>query len=269
MTFHNMEFETLKSLADVGIRAVEPSFGYHDYFNILDFPRNAGRIGERAANAGVSLYSFHLPFSNYLDISTEDGEARSITLYTHQTLIRAGAEAGVRVMVLHPSSEPIYEDKRETRMRISRESILMLNEECEKYGIRLAVENLPRLCLCRTSEEMVRLLDGTGAGVVFDTNHALCEDNVHFIDTLASAGLKFHSVHISDYFKDSYGALDERHTLPGEGINDWNGILQALERAGYTGPLMYEVVSHPSGHTGVVDAAALAENMKKLAHGEL
>ena len=268
-TFWNMDFETLKSLADAGIRNVEPSFYYDYYFNVLDFPKNAGRLAERAANAGVGLYSLHLPFSEFFDISTENYEAHSVTMYTNKTLIRAGAEAGIKVMVLHPSSEPISDDRRETRMRISRESIIRLNEECEKYGIKLAVENLPRLCLCRTSDEMVKLLDGTGAGVVFDTNHAIYESNVHYIDTIAAAGLKIHSLHISDYFKDENGVLDERHTLPGEGINDWNGILGALERAGYDGPLMYEISNRPRGHEGVIDAAVLAENMRKLSHYEM
>ena len=54
-----------------------------------------------------------------------------------------------------------------------------------------------------------------------------------------------------------------------EGINDWNGILGALERAGYDGPLMYEISSRPRGHEGVIDAAVLAENMRKLSHYEM
>ena len=71
-TFWNMDFGTLKSLADAGIRNVEPSFYYDYYFNVLDFPKNAGRLAERAANAGVGLYSLHLPFSEFFDISTEN-----------------------------------------------------------------------------------------------------------------------------------------------------------------------------------------------------
>lgn len=101
-TFWNMDFGTLKSLADAGIRNVEPSFYYDYYFNVLDFPKNAGRLAERAANAGVGLYSLHLPFSEFFDISTENYEAHSVTMYTNKTLIRAGAEAGIKVMVLHP-----------------------------------------------------------------------------------------------------------------------------------------------------------------------
>ena len=82
-TFWNMDFETLKSLADAGIRNVEPSFYYDYYFNVLDFPKNAGRLAERAANAGVGLYSLHLPFSEFFDISIENYEA----LYNRQKQI--------------------------------------------------------------------------------------------------------------------------------------------------------------------------------------
>lgn len=268
-TFNRIDEETLAAVAKAGIQNVELSFSYDYYFNVIDFPKNAAKYKDMAAKAGVKLYSIHLPFSEVLDISNVYRELRAITIYTNKTLIRAAAEAGIQVIVLHPSSEPIADDKREERMRLAKEAITVLSRECDEYGLKLAVENLPRTCLCKVSSEMIELLSGTGAGVVFDTNHALEEDNIHYIDSIVSAGLKIHSLHISDYFRDERGELNERHTLPGEGINDWNGILAALERASYNGPLMYEISAKPRNHVGEITAEVMAENMKKLSSYEI
>ena len=128
--------------------------------------------------------------------------------------------------------------------------------------MKLAVENLPRTCLCNRSAEMIALLRDTGAGVVFDTNHSLVEENVAFLKALTDAGLEILSLHISDY-----DFVDERHRLPGDGINDWKGIMSVLEQAGYHGPLMYEVPKQPKEREPIT-TAQLSENMRKLGAGE-
>jgi sugar phosphate isomerase/epimerase len=256
--------ETLTSYAKAGLSCCELSFSYDYYFNTLDFPKNASACGKLAHECGISLWSLHIPFSQHLDISNEDNELRSITLYTNKTLIKAAAEAGISVIVLHPSSEPISAEKRQERMKRSHEAISVLNSVCTENGLRLAVEDLPRTCLCNNSAEMISLLQGTGAGVVFDTNHSLVEDNPHFIDALSSAGIPIHTLHVSDYYRDENGKLDERHCLPGEGINDWDAIFASLEKAGYCGPLMYEVYSLSKGRKVPLTIKEVYDNMQRF-----
>ncbi len=250
--------EVLQAFKDNGIETAELSFNFDYYMNKINFPKTAAMYGELAKEVGVELYSLHLPFSRNLDISTTQKECRAITLYTNMTLIKAAAEAGIKVIVLHPSSEPITDEERPERMRLSREYIITLREECDKYGMCLAVENLPRTCLCNTSNEMIELLDGTGAFVVFDTNHALKETSVEYLHNLVDNGVKIISLHISDY-----DFIDERHRLPGDGVNDWKGILAELERGGYEGPLMYEVAYKPF-ERGVTTLADIAKSIKWL-----
>ena len=165
--------ETLRSLKAAGISSVELSFGYDYYMNVIDFTKNHLAYAEMAKEDNIELWSIHLPFSGYLDVSNTNGELRAITIYTHRVLIEAAGKAGIKVVVLHPSSEPIADKKRPERLRLSREAIKFLNTECEKSGMKLAVENLPRTCLCNRSAEMIALLGDTGAGIVFDTNHSL------------------------------------------------------------------------------------------------
>lgn len=253
-------FHTLKS---VGIDAAELSFNFDYYMNKVQFPKTWEQHAADAAAEGLELWSIHLPFSRKLDISNTDKELRAITLYTNRTLIEAAGKAGIKVAVLHPSSEPIDDEARPERLRLSRDAIIYLREACDRAGMKLAVENLPRTCLCNRSAEMIELLQGTGAGVVFDTNHSLVEDNISFLSALIDAGLPILSLHISDY-----DFVDERHRLPGDGINDWKGIFAQLERANYAGPMMYEVPLQPKERE-IITPEELADNMRRLAAGEI
>lgn len=258
-----LDRESLRAVHEAGIAAGELSFNFNYYMNVACFAERAEEYAQIAAEEGVELWSIHLPFSRRLDISSTDKELRAVALYTNRTLIRAAGRIGIKVAVLHPSSEPITDEERPERLRLSREAILMLREECDRAGMKLAVENLPRTCLCNSSEEMIGLLDGTGAGVVFDTNHSLKEENVHFLSSLIDAGLEILSLHISDY-----DFIDERHRLPGDGLNNWKGLLAQLERAGYSGPLMYEVSWKPKEREEI-PIADLAANMHALADGKI
>ena len=254
---------SLRTVHEAGIAAGELSFNFDYYMNRACFPERAEEFAAIAKEEGVELWSIHLPFSRKLDISSTDKEMRAVALYTNRTLIRAAGRAGIKVAVLHPSSEPITDEDRPERLRLSKEAIIMLREECDKAGMKLAVENLPRTCLCNTSAEMIELLRDTGAGVVFDTNHSLIEENVHFLASLIDAGLEIITLHISDY-----DFIDERHRLPGDGSNNWTGLLAQLERAGYTGPLMYEVSWKPKEREEI-PIADLAANMRDLADGKI
>lgn len=257
------EVEVFKKLKEAGIECVELSFNYDRYINFMDFPNNAEKYAEYAKEAGITLFSIHLPFSMKHDISDTIEENRNAIIAANEALIRAAGRIGIKVAVLHPSSEPIWNCERGERMRRSREAITYLKKVSDESGITLAVENLPRTCLCNTSSEMVELLEGTGVSVIFDTNHSLIETNEVFIRNLTKAGLRIVSLHISDY-----DFTDEKHRLPGDGINDWKAIFSALEENGYEGPLMYEVIKVPKGREQV-PFCDLAENMKKLANGKI
>lgn len=261
-----VELEDWKQFKAAGIDCIELSFSYEFYMETIDFPKNAEKYAQRAKEAGIELWSIHLPFSPKYDISNENPEDREATIRANQLLIEAAGRIGIKTAVLHPSSEPIEKERRAERFRLSREGIFYLKEVADRAGVVLAVENLPRTCLCNKAPEMIELLRGTGATVVFDTNHSLFQENVSFMNELLDAGLKIRTLHISDY-----DFVDERHRLPGLGINNWNGILDVLEKAGYNGPLMYEVPSksRDSDPKYMVSLEMLASNMKDLASGKL
>lgn len=113
---------------------------------------------------------------------------------------------------------------------------------------KIAVENMAYDCLGNTSDELISLVDGLdNICVCCDMNHWLHEKNY---DAIRKLGSRIETIHVSDYDE-----IQEKHWLPGEGVSDWNEIIEALCSIGYNGPFLYECVG-----TGEV----LAENKKML-----
>jgi sugar phosphate isomerase/epimerase len=110
---------------------------------------------------------------------------------------------------------------------------------------------------------MLELLQETGAAFIFDTNHSLGEDNVHFLQNMIQNGYCPVSLHISDY-----DFIDERHDLPGCGINKWRGLLDMLKDASYQGPALYEI-RHTVSPVRIVSFEELTENIGKLLAGDI
>ena len=120
------------------------------------------------------------------------------------------------------------------QVEYSEESLNSLAEIVSNYGGVIAVENLPRTCLGKNSAEILDLISANDKlKVCFDTNHLLVDTNLNFMEKL---GDKIVTLHVSDY-----DFVNERHWLPGEGKNDWQGILEALKEINYDGIWLYEI----------------------------
>lgn len=243
----------LQALSDAGIHEIELSSGdIAPFYDALDFPHRAKETVALARAHGVHISSVHLPFAPFgtLDPASFDPAVRAYAAEKQTELLNAAADAGIPLAVIHPSGEPYPEEERPGRMAAALDTVGKILDAANKRGVTLALENLPRTCLCRTSDEMRVFLDALPAlRVVFDTNHSLKEDNVGYI---RAVGEKIVTLHVSDY-----DFIDEKHWLPGEGKNDWPAILSALEDVGYAGRFLYEL---RSGYT----YAQVAENYRKL-----
>lgn len=125
--FDGLSYENFKTAADNGIDCIEISRNFNGY---IGFAADAERIAADAERAGVSLWSIHMPFSRQLDISSAEDEGRELCMKTNLELIAAAGKIGIKVAVLHPSSEPIAEEDRPARLVRSRENILRTAEKC-------------------------------------------------------------------------------------------------------------------------------------------
>ena len=231
-----MNADTFRELAEAGILQLELSSGaIAPFYDILDFPHKAKDIAALARENGVTVSSVHLPFGPFseIDPASPDPAVRRTIVRIQSELIGAAGEAGIGMAIIHPSGEPYREEERPERIACAVDVIGELTGIAKAAGVTLCLENLPRTCLCRTSDEMLIFLDAIpDLRVVFDTNHSLKEDNVHYI---RAVGDKIVTLHVSDY-----DFVDEKHWLPMQGKNDWPAILRALEEVGYSGRFLYE-----------------------------
>lgn len=212
-----------------GIELVEISPALKDYEHVdwEDIKRQSDRTG-------VGIWSLHLPFSRDLSIAHKDAQKRRDTVSMQLGYLEKAAKLGAHTAVIHPSSEPIEPHDRFECLKFCTESLYVLSDRAESLGLTLAVENLPRSCLCRDSDEMREVLDSDKRlRFCFDVNHLLCDSHEAFIEKFSD---RLVTIHISDYdFK------DERHALPGTGLIDWKRLVELLENADYSGPFLYEV----------------------------
>lgn len=192
------------------------------------------KIKEWSEKYGVKLWAFHLPFWPFDEIDISNPSLAQGSIDYLCTFIDKGTKIGIDKFVIHASGEPIAEDDRKSRMECAKKSLFTLAEYAKERGAVICVEDLPRTCLGRDIADIKELISAHGElKVCFDTNHLLSDDNVDFIRAL---GDKIVTLHVSDY-----DGVNERHWLPGEGINDWQEMIRALKEIGYTGVWLYEI----------------------------
>ncbi len=209
----------------------------------LGFFEDPCRLVKIAKEHGVEFWSFHIPFSGLLNPANLDPERNKLSMEILESYTRAALKAGFRTLVLHPSSEPNKEEERQAQIERSTENMAYLAKICAEDGAMLAIEDLPRTCLGNCSFDILTFLNSIPeAGLCFDTNHLTMQPNLDFLDDLIDNGMagRIRTLHVSDY-----DFIDERHRLPGDGINDWNGIFDRLEKLDYNGVFMYEVSRMP------------------------
>jgi len=225
--------EIFKECHEAGITLVEISNSkLHEAEKV-----NFNAMAEYSARWGVGIWSYHLPFGPFdiIDISSQNKSIRKNCVETLKEYIAKAADVGIDKYVIHPSGEPIETKDRSEKLKWAQESLMELAEAASRCGGVMAVEDLPRTCLGRNSDEILDLISADDRlRVCFDANHLLGEENPDFI---RKVGSKIITTHISDY-----DFINERHWLPGEGKNDWPAIIEALKEVGYSGPWLYEIV---------------------------
>ena len=239
--FGSLSSSEAKSMISAGVKYIEVTMNtfWRDKTEEECYTRARDTKKIIDATSGLKVWSVHLPFSGTLDISVLDDAKRAENVETMTKMIRLSGEFKPQRLVLHPSSEPISEGDRAKRIKCSRESIAKLLPIAKEIGAVLCIENLPRTCLGRTSEDMLALLEGFPEVMVcFDSNHLLIEDHNMFFNNV---GNRIGTTHASDYDK-----TDEMHWLMGLGIIDWPNFLTNLMHFGYEGVFMTEVKSGPT-----------------------
>ena len=233
-------YEKAEKYAEAGYEAVEcvlPSSAFES-INMEQYAPYLQTVHPYLKNAGLRVHAFHLPHGFHWDVSSTDETVRCAAVEGQKALIRLLAPLDGENVVLHPSFEAIPEEEREAHIQACMRSVEELAPVAKENGKKIALENLPRTCLGRVSEEMERLTDGgRRCGICMDTTHMFHETPQDF---MARNGKWIINVHLSDYLN----GQDECHWVPGTGSLNWKEILLKLKELGYQGTYNFEVFKY-------------------------
>ena len=232
--FKNAGFDCV-DLTYYGLSDDSPLFGegYREY---------SSKLREHLDLIGLECNQAHAPFKlKYGDEWSEDN-IRYLSLVRS---IESASILGAKSITIHAIEVP--DDCNETHEEYNRRFYRHFIPLCEKYGIKIAVENLFR------HDKKRNCIKG-----IFGTPQELCRfirslDSPHFIACVdighaALAGLEpeeyilgmdsslLRSVHIQDT-----DYRNDLHTLPYFGQFNWTAIMKAFKRIGYEGVLNFEV----------------------------
>jgi sugar phosphate isomerase/epimerase len=179
----------------------------------------------------IKLLDTHNAETSEISLSSVEEEKRkqAVRLLTNRILFTA--ELGGDCVVIHPPSyirdRTLYKKKWKSLER----SLVEEESLCKKTKIKLAIENSSK-----PTEEFYTILkkfSPSFIGFCFDSGHANIGKNLELIELLNNRVIALH-------LHDNYGIKDE-HSLPGRGTVNWQMIIDALKKIGYSKPLNFEL----------------------------
>jgi len=238
----------------VEVYATRTHFDYHNPAAVAD-------LQQWLADAGLQLGSVHAPtadsyiggrWSGALSLASVDAETRAYTVSECEHALHIARRIPVAVFVAHlgvpRTQRTLHGDSRVG----ARRSVEELVRVAEPLGVQIALEVIPNE-LSRAGS-IVHFIeeDFDGVGICLDIGHAHIDGDV--IDAIETVSEYLIATHLHD----NAGRSDD-HLLPFQGTIDWAGALLAVQKIGYDGPFMLEIV--PKGST--TDTLARAQKARQ------
>ena len=213
-----------------------------------DYLEQAHTIREEFDKAGIAVNQAHAPFSFPLEKYLEKDALENLILPRTIRAMEMAAILGAENIIVHPIHYRWIGKEEAYAKNVGFYNVLI--PYCEKFGIKVAVENMWDRDLkrghivhdtCSTKEEFISYIDGiNNENIVacLDIGHVglpLQDDEAHdFIYALGKDRLKALHIHDNNYQGDE-------HNMPFRGKLDWDAIGKALGEIGYEGDFTYEV----------------------------
>ena len=242
----------------VEVYATRTHFDYHNPSAIAD-------LQGWLADAGLDLRSIHAPtaesftggrWGGSLSLASTDPDARAHAVSETEAAIHIARRLPVPVLVAHlgiPRTQTGPADSRAA----ARRSIEELQRVAEPLGVRIAVEVIPNE-LSRAGSIVHFVEDDLdGVGICLDFGHAHLDGDV--IDAVETVSEHLIATHLHD----NRGRRDD-HLLPFDGTIDWAGTLLAVQKVGYDGPFMFEIVPYGSTRETLARARATRQRIEAI-----
>ncbi len=203
---------------------------------------------EYAKEIGMIYQSIHAPFGKSADMWHGDEETAQAAVDELIECVKVCAKNGIEIMVCH-TYIGFDDDRKPNKAGLERYGKVVA--EAEKRNVKIAFENTE-------GEEYLAALmehfkDSPNVGYCWDTGHEMCYNFSK--DLLALYGDRLIATHLNDNLGISdFGGhtfwTDDLHLLPFDGIADWDGIAQRLDRHGFERIMTFELntKSKPNRH---------------------
>jgi len=224
----------LKRLAKIGTKYAEI---VDDGFHTLSKKR-VEALTKTAKTRGIT-YTVHCPFAD-INIASPSKPMLNASLKRLKQSMAYASQLNAELWVLHPGLftgiSPFYPG-REWKQNVK--SIQSLAEMAREYGLRIAIENVPKKygAIMKTPHDFKRLYDETklDIGIVLDIGHANLENQTEpFLTELPNKIWHFH-------LSDNVGEVDQ-HLGIGYGKIDWQDFKAKVRKIDFNGIAMVESV---------------------------
>lgn len=240
------DYKAMEMIKEAGFDAVDYTFccrgddipmlcdGYKEY---------AVNLRKHLDSIGLECIQAHAPIGFGFEMARDLSEPKYVKI---TRAIEAAAILGAEIIVVHSRWVPPGSD-----ITVFEENLQYyrgLIPYAEKFGIKIGVENLLKFdprggcyrhILPGTPDELdnlVRVIDSPWVVGCLDTGHSTLVgiDPEDFISKMDKNILRTMHVQDTDYKEDL-------HTLPYQGMVNWDNVMKALKKIGYEGPLNFEV----------------------------
>jgi sugar phosphate isomerase/epimerase len=212
-------------------------------FNAPDYVEKAKALRAYADSLGIVCNQSHAPFPSSVGKEDEDK-------IIFEKIVRAMEIAsilGAKIIVVHPKQHMVYAEHPDELFEINVEFYKSLIPYCEKFGIKVACENMwqwyngnkvPSDSTCSRAWEFCKYLDAIDSESIvgcLDIGHVslMLADIPDFIRKMGNKRLQALHVHDTDFKAD-------KHTLPFMEKIDFIAMCKALAEIDYQGDFTYE-----------------------------
>ena len=191
---------------------------------------------------GIRVWSIHMPFSQQLDLSLLDEDARQLVVQAQLQVADIFQRTKPQIILFHPSYYLGLNEREERKTQLIK-SVDELYKGLRKYRAQMVVENMlgPQLTVGQRERPLLRSVEECQEMFQhFPKKVGLAVDMCHIAHPeklLLAFGSRVKTLHVSDG-----NGKAELHYLPCNnlGENNWVAIFSALDQIGYKGVFMYE-----------------------------
>ena len=238
-----LNLEHLKGLKSAGFDAVDYSVGWRRLFG-SDSEEKTAKAAENLAEAGIECYQIHLPCYNIFLHPDQTDESTEADIHKS---FEVASKLGTKWAVVHTMGTVDKDHPREWVIKKNVENFLRYLDTAEKYGVGIAVENIPRFGDCPQYDfitadidshlEIIERIDSPMLQACWDFGH----QNLNISDGDRTGTVK----KIAKYVKVFHGASNygnmDWHLAPCFGNVNWKERLKPILDAGYDGTFNLEL----------------------------